>query len=195
MKHIQIAYLQALNPTAKKSGIRGCPDGHARQDWIQDTTCTGMEIIDETVCESISAAYHSNLGFFSGVKATFDVIVGNHYVALKPEDSDEDDDDDSYTKKNSKGVLDYLLFPLVARVIMYDFERKKAISDRGSLIDIIAAPIAFAAEVTRLSAGLALTLLALPIIALVHIIKALGCVVNTPTEHTSYHPIPQGRGY
>lgn len=189
MRYIHIDFFQALNPTAKKSGISAYYDDHPHEHWAGNLDLAsphGVEIIDQTVRESISAAYHRNLGFFSGIKATYEIIKGNHFIPLTPKDEEDEEfssQEDHPIKKSSKGVLDYLIFPLIARVIFYDDERRKAEDEQPSLIDTIAAAIALVAEVIRLSAGVALTIIVIPIIAITHIIRAFRGV-NTDTDHS-----------
>jgi hypothetical protein len=144
-----LPFFRALDPTSKKSGITYClAYGSVHQN---------TEMLDVTVGESIADAFNHNLDFLFGLNATYNIIVGTHY--------------DLYvTGQGKKGMLDYLILPLVARKLIADSyldERKNSV-----LVNILAWTVATPIECARFTAAFALTLLLAPIVALVHLVKA-----------------------
>lgn len=144
------SFFHALNPVKKNSGITYCllKPHHPLQ---------GKEMLDATVGSSIHTAFKSDLNFLSGLNATFNILVGEHF-------------DLSGKGSSAKGVLDFLILPLLARKLIADtcLPERQGITFINALAFAIAAPI----EIARFGAGIALTLLLSPIVALVHLIKA-----------------------
>ncbi|MBA2648448.1 MAG: hypothetical protein H0U75_02410 [Legionella sp.] len=86
--------------------------------------------------------------FFDGIIDTYDVFMGEHYNL----------------KKGRKGILDLLIFPLFARLLIIE-----ALNTRQyKLIRIIAAIIGAPLEIARGVLGVALTLVVSPLVAVVH---------------------------
>lgn len=144
-----LSFFRALNPTSKESGIVYCLAGFS--------TCQGKEMIDHTVTENVRYAFNRNLDYFSGLDATFEILVGDHY--------------DLYLNGNgAKGVLDYLIFPLVSRKLIADTYLQEKME--SYIFNALAWMVAIPLELARFSAAIALTLLLAPIVAFVHLIRA-----------------------
>jgi hypothetical protein len=146
-----ISFFQALNPASKNSGVL-YPSHVVDQDYL------GKEIIDSTVSENISR------DFAPGFIYVFDILVGTHYSF-------------GYLGQCSKGVLDYLIFPLVSRKILHEIE------DSNIFLKMLGWIIALPLEFGRFSLGTSLTLLIAPIVALANLFKS--CFSNH--EQTSNH--------
>lgn len=159
-----LSFFRALNPTSKDSGIVYCLAGN--------NPCQGKEMIDSTVSENIRAAFNSDLDYFSGLSTTYNILVGNHYDLYLTGRVD--------SKGGSKGALDYLIFPLVARKLISDtyLNERREHGFSNALAWAVAIPL----EITRFSAAIALTLLLAPIVALVHLIKV--CLPKNDEENT-----------
>lgn len=182
---MSLPFFKALNPTSTESGInytlakltyfeplrrRFAPDGMFDHMDVKDERCyktrvypcQHKEMIDITLSEAIKKAIHTDLNIIEGIIATFHIIVGSHYDMQLVGRND--------CKGGAKGILDFLILPLLARKLFADtFEPDQT----NTLFNILAWTIALPIEVARLSAGLALTALLVPVIALVHAIKAL----------------------
>ncbi|MDP1603703.1 MAG: hypothetical protein Q8M03_10610 [Legionella sp.] len=157
-----LSFFRALNPSSINSGIVYCLAGN--------NPCQGKEMIDSTVGNNISRVFKSDLDFLSGLNATFNILVGEHFdLFLKGRHNNQG---------GAKGVLDFLILPLLARKLIADtyLDEQKENTFTNTLAWAIAVPI----EIARFSAGIALTLLLSPIVALVHLIKA--CL---PTQETT----------
>ena len=106
----RLSFFRALNPNSKNSGIAYIPDHKFYE--IRET-----EMQDDTVGESIRKTFYRNdLNFFEGIEATCNILMGDHY-------------DLDCNKHGQKGVLDYLIFPLIARKLIADTylkEREKS---------------------------------------------------------------------
>jgi hypothetical protein len=126
-----------LNPTSKHTGF-------IYEDFIDGTA----EMVDLTVSEHLDYTRNQNL-----VGRIFDILVGDHYYLLSPHDS----------PRTSKGVLDFLIFPLIARALI--------LAPKSIITTIIGFAIAIPLEIARFSLGIALTILLTPIIALINLIQ------------------------
>ena len=141
-----LSFFRALNPASKNSGIT-----YYLPDPSKDLQ--GREMIDLTVSENISDAWSSKLNFLS---ATFNIIMGDHYDL----------------QGGKKGVLDYLIFPLIARKLWADIvllwpEEEEA--SRGYiLVATLVLQVVCYLELVRFIAAIALTLLLAPIVAVKH---------------------------
>ena len=154
--HKKFSFFRALNPASCNSGVTYRFGG-------SDDPCQGKEMIDSLVSENIYKAWNSNLDFQSALYATYDILMGDHYDLYFHGQND--------CRGGSKGALDYLIFPLVARKLIADFYFETNI--RVSIFNVLAWSIALPLEVTRFSAAVGLTLLLTPVIALVHLLR--GC--------------------
>ncbi len=186
------SFFQALNPLSTQSGIkyslgkiyyvapqRGgfiSPDAKEWQFVSKQFPCQGQEMIDATLSESIRAAIHDDLNFIEGIITTFNILVGDHYdINLKGWNDN---------KGGAKGVFDFLILPLLARKLIAD----TFLAERTNiLVNAIAWTIALPIEIARFGAGIALTLLLAPVVAVVHLIKA--CM---PNQEQIQEPVMSG---
>lgn len=100
--------------------------------------------------------------FFKGIKDTFSVLVGKHY----------------YSDKGRKGVLDLLIFPLIARIgvccangLLYDVinnNRDIVLQSLQVVAFVVLLAISLPLLAGRFVLGAALTLILIPVIAIVH---------------------------
>ena len=152
---IQLPFSRALRPTSWRSNI-AC-------SWVaKDKAWQDTNISDRLVTEGIEEAFDENLDFLLGLEATFDILVGCHY----PEDTLTG----LICDTGSKGVLDFLIFPLLARKLITDTRLNER--DESYFINALAWTAAIPLEIMRLTAGIALTLLLAPIVAIVTLIRA-----------------------
>lgn len=157
------SFFRALNPTSKNSGIVYC--------LARNNPCQGTEMIDSTVSVNVRTAFNSDLDYFSGLTATYNILVGQHYDLYLRGRND--------SQGGAKGALDYLIFPLIARKLIADTyldERRESVLS-NALAWFVAIPL----EIARFSAAIALTLILAPVVALVHLIKA--CLPKSDTEN------------
>lgn len=154
--------LRALNPASKHSGIRyALAHGHP---------CQGKEMLDKTVSENVAAVFAPQAGYADYFFPLFNLIIGNHYDFTL--DGDED------AKGGAKGMLDYLLFPLLARKIIGDYFQDG--NNQNLYYCLMTLMVALPLETTRLSVGFTLTGLLLPIVVLINFIKDLICPPEEP---------------
>ena len=153
---IKLPFSHALDPTSTESGI-AC-------SWVaKDKAWQDTNISDRLVTEEIEEAFDENLDFLLGLEATFNILVGCHY----PEDSLTDLTCDT----GSKGVLDFLIFPLLARKLIAGTLVSE--QNESHLINALAWTAAIPLEIMRFTAGIALTLLLAPIVAIVTLTRAV----------------------
>lgn len=142
---VALPFFRSLNPLSKTSGIYSVDSNNSRAE--------GTELIDLTFSESILEALEGDLDLLDGLKEMFNLILGTHYDALK----------------NSKGLLDFLILPLLARKLIADtFLDERA---EAALINAAAWTIAIPLELLRVGAAFCLTALLSPIFAAVYLIK------------------------
>lgn len=152
-----LSFFKALNPTSKYSGI-GYPS------YTVDVNLKGQEIIDNTILEQIK-----NLDSSIGASEIFNFLVGKHYSF-------------GYQGEGSKGLLDLLIFPLISRVLINEFDNNKIIAPLALLI---ALPL----EITRFSLAIGLTLLIAPIVTVSNLFSS--CLSHQePTRTSSKTTIP-----
>lgn len=146
-----LPFFRALNPISNHSGINYAgPEGHDR------------EMVDASVDECISFAFRHNDSFKSAISSAYSIIVGCHY-ALNFENLEEE-------RRGSKGILDFLIFPLIARKLMADaFMNPIPSRLMFPMVILIALPF----EVARILMGVILTVALLPLICIIHAIKML----------------------
>lgn len=184
---MSLSFFQALNPLSIQSGIkyslakeyyRAQVDiyiPHIKDDPLirsQDFPCQNQEMIDATVSESIRAAIHNDANFIEGIITTFNILIGGHYDLRLNGRNDN--------KGGAKGILDFLILPLLARKLIAD----TFLPERTNILtNALAWTVALPIEIARFSAGIALTLLLAPVVAVVHLIKA--CMPNQAQEPIS----------
>lgn len=150
-------FWNALNPTSKNSEIDYFLSG--------DYPAKGKQMIDKTVLETIN--HNWNNQDISTFEFLLLVLIGNHYdLMLKGRDTCEG---------GNKGLFDFTIFPLFCRKLVANRLSPESESSliKTALVLLIAVP----GELTRMSAGIVLSLLLLPF-ALV--ISALGHSCSEP---------------
>lgn len=154
-------FLQALDPTSKKSGLT--------YNHLTDDSFFNSPKNELTVLENISA-YDDDLDLWEDICMPFHILVGSHYSASP-----------YYEKYGAKGILDYLFFPLLARKLIYDtyLEERKDCHITNALAWLVAVPL----ELVRLGTGLALSLLLAPIMAIAHFAHACLSMQNLEEEY------------
>ncbi|KTC87698.1 MULTISPECIES: hypothetical protein [Legionella] len=151
-----LSFFRALNPVSDKSGIQ--------YSLAHGNDCQGKEMLDASVWESIRNAFMKDLGYIEALQATFDILVGEHYdLTLKGKDNQ---------KGGAKGILDFFILPLVARKLIADTLLKER--DNSDFVNALAWLIAIPIEMVRFGAGIVLTLLLAPVVAIVHSLRACG---------------------
>lgn len=135
-------------------------NGQSRQE--------GFTYTDLKVSEAIRLAWEKDemdKGFIHGLMNAFDIFAGVHFGALE---GSEGENAKWYTHK---GVLDYLIFPLLARKLLV--QARYEVEDDLWLRNCYFQFAAFPLQCLRFSLALALTILVSPIVALVHILRDL----------------------
>nr|HAT8714953.1 hypothetical protein [Legionella jordanis] len=160
-----VSFFQALNPASKNSGV-------LYPSYVVDQDYLGQEIVDSTVSENISSVSRA---FDPGFRSVFEILVGTHYSF-------------GYLGQCSKGILDYLIFPLVSRKILHEIENSNI------FVKVLGWIIALPLEIARFTLGISLTLLIAPIVALANFFKSCfsnpepiinqGPQINTPDRES-----------
>lgn len=145
----------ALNPRSKKSGIVYRLAGVC--------TCQGEEMLDYSLMENISLQY-KRLGVFNSISIAFQIVVGTHYdLFLSGRDN---------CRGGSKGLLDFFIFPLIARKLIADaFEDRECPCCAWLVVFSPLFWIGVLLEGLRMVVGAILTILILPVVFLVGIGK------------------------
>lgn len=141
-----VSFFQALNPASKNSGV-------LYPSYVVDKDYLGKEIIDSTVSENISSISRESA---PGFRHIFEILVGTHYSF-------------GYLGGGSKGILDYLIFPLVSRKILHEIDE-----DSNIFVKALAWSIALPLELGRFSLAIGLSLLIAPIIGIINLFS--GCL-------------------
>lgn len=159
----QYSFFHGLNPASKHSGTN-------RYEFRDDTY---EERMDLTVSEVILKAIHEDQGFFAGLADTYNIIVGNHFIF-----TDLIDTDNPY--ETSKGLLDYLIFPLAERKLIMNLimHGRSCLATTAALL-FVGAPV----ELIRFTIGAALTLLLVPVVMAASLIK---CCIPANKEENTY---------
>lgn len=180
-------FFRALNPFSKSSGI-----SHRTKPML--SILASDEITDLLPHEIIQLQWEENLSWERTLDATYLCLVGEHYghpsVAAQKTVFEQvmtaffrpylipimiGSELHALHKHNHqtgiKGVLDYLVFPLLARKLISDtyLDHRK----NTPIINAVAWAIAIPLEVIRHSLGLALTIALTPVAAFVHLLRNL----------------------
>jgi hypothetical protein len=157
---LKLSFWRALNPCSQNSGI-------IYSLTPKKSKYRATEMMDVTITQSIENAFYNGRGIIAGIWRTFDVLMGDHYdLRIK-----------GYGKK---GVLDVLIFPLLARRLLADCflpERKFAI-----VKNICAFIIGISLELLRGLCAIIVTLILLPIIIAVE--SGKHCIPPTKISFT-----------
>lgn len=140
------------------------------------------EMRDELVWEKIKQNWDRPLTFFQRIKESFDIIMGDHY-------------DQNLNGHGSKGLLDFLILPLLSRKLLYlylstfkfrkdddpyfppsyaEYLRNLSNSFWFIFTSFIGAPIlgiVSSIELARVVLSTAITVLSLPVITGIHFLK------------------------
>lgn len=171
-----LPFFRALKPWSTDSGVETHPwaycDGSAidydrdKKEEIKDKLI--MDVIHERLTKQKQSKNVSD-----DLKSIYKILCGQHYKWSTPWLHCGDD--------FSKGLLDYLFLPLVARKLIADaglYERKD-----HRFTNIMAWVIAIPLEIARMSLAFALIILIAPIVAIVHLIK--DCLPGKNMDHNS----------
>lgn len=175
-----LPFFRALNPISRSSGVQFM--------WESNTEYMPME---ETQDILVSEIVHKKLHdrnqvldqpeFFSDLGSIYHILVGKHYFY-----STEwlvFANDECY-----KGLLDYLIFPLIARKLIADALLEER--ENNLFINVLAWMIAIPLEIVRCSAAFSLTVLLTPFVAIARFVEAhhlaKTIVIKTP-ENTIYN--------
>ncbi|MBA3536186.1 MAG: hypothetical protein H0T84_06215 [Tatlockia sp.] len=154
-----LPFFRALNPASTYSGIN-----NLRRE--------NKEVLDTTVSEQIKKDFHSKHDFLDALCATFDILLGNHYkirdqgfnsifdfmLGSDKKAQENTNFSEEFSGKGSKGLLDYLIFPLLSRKLFWDSQHKGKCIQALTLLAVV--PL----EILRFSAGICLfLLLAIPV--------------------------------
>lgn len=162
-----LSFFRALNPTSKNSGIIYCKGNHKHYRYAQ-------EIVDYTVEETFRHATMFPRNFLGDLELVFEILVGRHFN-LKSRTHHLMGD-------NGKGLLDFLILPLIARKLIADtyVEERKDSFITNALAWAIAVPI----EAARFGTGISITLLLSPVVIITHLIKACLCPTRRLKDST-----------
>lgn len=120
----------------------------------------GMQMLDdlnpfaqviETADHPMARIYRTSV--WTGIKDAFHVLMGNHYDLAK-------------TGKGRKGVLDLLIFPVIARRLL----GYAANQERPVLVRAVMGTLGVLLEIPRAMLGIVLTIVSIPFVALVHLV-------------------------
>ncbi len=142
----------------------------------------------------IQNAWNNNLNYEDSIKATFLALIGNHQsFAVTDDDYLNESNINSAT---FKGVLDFLVLPLIARRIWnWSFLQKLDLDNNFCLeLGIFAArAIAIYISSARVAVGIALTIALAPIVGLVCLIRAIPLEQSTVEDKSNeeeFFPVP-----
>lgn len=158
-----LPFFRALNPTKTCSGIQ-------YYYWEEDRSYVErnkQEIADKCISEVIQecldrrrVSWHKQ-GVLDDLHSIHKVLCGQHYQRDTPWVLGRDN--------FSKGLLDYFIFPLIARKLIADTYLNER--ERYHFTNALAWMIAVPLEVARISIVLSLILLAAPVVAIVNLIE------------------------
>ncbi len=155
-----LPFYRSLNPHSHHSGIF--------YSLAFGRSFNNLEMNDHLVSYNLTRCgneFANSNSLFNKVLAVHEVLCGNHY-------------DLDATGNGSKGLVDFLIFPLIARRLIADRYRPEA---ANCIKTLIAYTIAIPLEIARFSISTAITLLTLPFIVLAHL--ASGCRPSHDNDH------------
>lgn len=161
-----IPFFKALNPVSKNSAVN-----YILSDLdppLDMAPCKGKEMIDLLVTERIYQAFHHDYYLETALFSTYEIIAGRHYdFGLKGRFT---------AQGGSKGLLDFLILPLIARKTFYNFrlfceEDPENINlyDFASLF--CGSILAIMIEIARSFLAVALTIAVIPLMVVIHLLK------------------------
>jgi hypothetical protein len=142
----ELSFFRALNPVSRNSGIA------YDLSHFNNLPCYGHEMQDISVLQTIERAFYHDSSVWSALVSTYEAIIGCHYdIWFRGRD---------HAHGGAKGLLDFLILPLIARKLLHN-------QSRLSLV----LPLCFLVEIPRLFIGLILTTALVPVVLLIHAIK------------------------
>ena len=155
-----LSFFRAFNPVSENSGITYCLAGNH--------PCQDHEMLDVSVTQGIYNAFRNDYYLISALRSTYATIVGCHYdIYLRGRIT---------ARGGSKGVLDFLIFPLIARKLIADAFLPE--NRNNGFSKLLAAVVGLPFEIIRLLIGIILTIVLSPFVLLIHAIK----IWNTSPE-------------
>ncbi len=145
------SFFRSLNPFSSKSGVY-------YPSYSVDETLNGKEIVDRTLSEVTSSWKLSEID----ISSVFDFLIGHHYTM-------------GYYCITSKGLLDFLIFPLISRKLLHEAD------NTNFLFQILAYSIALPLEVARFGTAVALTLIATPLVLLINLFQTCASQNESPS--------------
>lgn len=156
-------FLKALNPIETRSGIMYRLNEKQMEinPELHDTEMTDATVVDILKLAPEMHARGTFLDYSKLVSYTYNVIMGSHYDA-------------NLLGVGSKGLLDFLIFPLLARKLMADTKLEER--EESHLVNILALCVAGALEFVRTLMGATLT--AVLAITVLPVVFAVEHIVN-----------------
>lgn len=148
-----LSFFRALNPVSENSGTT-----YSRGS---NYPCENREMLDLSVAQRINNAFQNDYYLLSALVSTYESIIGCHY--------------DLYlrggvnARGGSKGVLDFLIFPLIARKLIADHWLPE--NWNNIFLKLLVWVIGFPIETIRVLTGIVLTIVLSPFVLLIHSIK------------------------
>ena len=161
-----LPFFRALNPISENSGITYCVD------IIIQAPCYNYEMIDASVTEVICNAYNRDYNLFAALHSTYVILVGCHYDLNVKGYFD--------ARGGSKGILDILIFPLIARKLIADAHLPE--NRYNPFSRMLAVVVGLPLEITRLLLGITLTIVVSPLVLYIHVMK-LSCGFEPMRAH------------
>lgn len=155
----------------------------------------GREKTDIYLHQYIRNKWNDNLNFSESLNATFLTLIGNHQsFAITDEDCTNESNINNAT---FKGLLDFLILPLIARRIWnWSFlkQQQKDINFNSIMLELAifaARIIAIYISLARIIAGIVLTLTLAPIIGLVCLTRSINLGQDMADDNKSeFLPVP-----
>lgn len=169
-----LSFFRALNPVSRNSGVQFMWENDPTEDGPIKVIMEEMQdkFFSERISKEMSqrtGRFYTDDGILNDLFFIHTVLTGRHYYYSTYYFNYGGND-------GYKGLLDYLIFPLIARKLIADAkldERKEA-----HFTNALAWTIAIPLEIVRIAMAFALTLLFVPIVAIARLIKI--CV---PEQH------------
>lgn len=150
---MSLSFFRALNPISDKSGITYCLAGYH--------PCQGREMIDISVWQGIYNAFNDDYYLITALSETYNIILGEHFdLSLRGR----------YTSHGgAKGLLDFLIFPLIARKLIANYFLPE--NKDNYFLKFVTIFIGFPLELSRILLSVGLMIAITPVVALIHWIK------------------------
>ena len=197
-----VAFFRALNPLSKQSGTNYT---------VNSLLPSYNEIPDVLAHEAIKIQWEKQLCWYETIDATHLCLLGDHYdhYLLGPKKSylekiisavmrpqiilvliGEEIYRANTRKECAKGILDFLIFPLLARKLIAD--TRLAHRKKTYIINTLAWIVAVPLEVLRHSFALALTIALTPLVLFIHVIRMLFNCISDKCNNDQKIPCTMG---